>query len=158
MKLSCRILNLWRLDGIVTTCDTICADFQDLRQGSGPSPNVGNMVVVSQEDCLAFWQMFLLAISFRFSPFVTLDKSIRSKTLFLLLLYLKYFKSIGSVKRKGCDITSWNDVQVDWDGYTIGYYGRIFEARNKAKGGSFEVSSSSFHRKLVKETTFWTCL
>jgi len=31
---------------------------------------------------------------------------------------------------------------VDWDGYTIGYYGRIFEARNKAKGGSFEVSSS----------------
>ena len=30
-------------------------------------------------------------------------------------------------------------MQVDWDGYTIGYYGRIFEARNKAKGGSFEV-------------------
>lgn len=29
--------------------------------------------------------------------------------------------------------------QVDWDGYTIGYYGRIFEARNKTKGGSFEV-------------------
>lgn len=30
-------------------------------------------------------------------------------------------------------------LQVDWDGYTIGYYGRIFEARNKSKGGSFEV-------------------
>ncbi|KVH95725.1 Peptidyl-prolyl cis-trans isomerase, FKBP-type [Cynara cardunculus var. scolymus] len=30
-------------------------------------------------------------------------------------------------------------VVVDWDGYTIGYYGRIFEARNKTKGGSFEV-------------------
>ncbi|KAH7365032.1 hypothetical protein KP509_18G005600 [Ceratopteris richardii] len=30
-------------------------------------------------------------------------------------------------------------VVVDWDGYTIGYYGRIFEARNKPKGGSFEV-------------------
>lgn len=30
--------------------------------------------------------------------------------------------------------------KVDWDGYTIGYYGRIFEARNKTKGGSFEVS------------------
>jgi hypothetical protein len=30
-------------------------------------------------------------------------------------------------------------IQVDWDGYTIGYYGRIFEARNKTKGGSFEV-------------------
>ncbi|KAJ6713660.1 PEPTIDYL-PROLYL CIS-TRANS ISOMERASE FKBP19 CHLOROPLASTIC [Salix viminalis] len=24
-------------------------------------------------------------------------------------------------------------VVVDWDGYTIGYYGRIFEARNKTK-------------------------
>jgi hypothetical protein len=32
-----------------------------------------------------------------------------------------------------------NSIQVDWDGYTIGYYGRIFEARNKTKGGSFEV-------------------
>jgi len=31
------------------------------------------------------------------------------------------------------------EFQVDWDGYTIGYYGRIFEARNKTKGGSFEV-------------------
>ncbi|KAM3392905.1 hypothetical protein ACQJBY_013845 [Aegilops geniculata] len=30
-------------------------------------------------------------------------------------------------------------VVIDWDGYTIGYYGRIFEARNKTKGGSFEV-------------------
>ncbi|KAL1565375.1 Peptidyl-prolyl cis-trans isomerase fkbp19, chloroplastic [Salvia divinorum] len=28
-------------------------------------------------------------------------------------------------------------VVVDWDGFTIGYYGRIFEARNKTKGGSF---------------------
>lgn len=34
--------------------------------------------------------------------------------------------------------------QVDWDGYTIGYYGRIFEARNKTKGGSFEVSTRFF--------------
>ena len=28
-------------------------------------------------------------------------------------------------------------VVVDWDGYTIGYYGRPFEARNKPKGSSF---------------------
>lgn len=27
-----------------------------------------------------------------------------------------------------------NTVVIDWDGYTIGYLGRIFEARNKAKG------------------------
>ncbi|RWW16674.1 hypothetical protein GW17_00019434 [Ensete ventricosum] len=33
-----------------------------------------------------------------------------------------------------------NALKVDWDGYTIGYYGRIFEARNKTKGGSFEVN------------------
>ncbi|RLM74806.1 peptidyl-prolyl cis-trans isomerase FKBP19, chloroplastic [Panicum miliaceum] len=38
-------------------------------------------------------------------------------------------------------------VVVDWDGYTIGYYGRIFEARNKTKGGSFEVSIATvFYR------------
>lgn len=34
---------------------------------------------------------------------------------------------------------------MDWDGYTIGYYGRIFEARNKTKGGSFEV----YHYTIV---------
>ncbi|KAK1408736.1 hypothetical protein QVD17_40751 [Tagetes erecta] len=37
-------------------------------------------------------------------------------------------------------------VVVDWDGYTIGYYGRIFEARNKTKGGSFEGDDKSFYR------------
>eukprot|EP00897_Mesotaenium_endlicherianum_P004115 jgi/Mesen1/3731/ME000203S02820 len=36
--------------------------------------------------------------------------------------------------------------KVDWDGFTIGYYGRIFEARNKAKGGSFEGSEKDFFR------------
>ncbi|XP_024397791.1 peptidyl-prolyl cis-trans isomerase FKBP19, chloroplastic isoform X1 [Physcomitrium patens] len=39
-----------------------------------------------------------------------------------------------------------NLVVVDWDGYTIGYYGRIFEARNKAKGGSFEGDEKNFFR------------
>nr|XP_024376659.1 uncharacterized protein LOC112282811 [Physcomitrium patens] len=39
-----------------------------------------------------------------------------------------------------------NAVVVDWDGYTIGYLGRIFEARNKAKGGSFEGDDKSFFR------------
>jgi hypothetical protein len=38
-----------------------------------------------------------------------------------------------------CSLLFVNAHQVDWDGYTIGYYGRIFEARNKTKGGSFEV-------------------
>nr|XP_027100461.1 peptidyl-prolyl cis-trans isomerase FKBP19, chloroplastic-like isoform X2 [Coffea arabica] len=37
-------------------------------------------------------------------------------------------------------------VVVDWDGYTIGYYGRIFEARNKTKGGSFEGGDKEFYK------------
>ncbi|KAF5746368.1 peptidyl-prolyl cis-trans isomerase FKBP19 chloroplastic [Tripterygium wilfordii] len=37
-------------------------------------------------------------------------------------------------------------VMVDWDGYTIGYYGRIFEARNKTKGGSFEGGDKDFFK------------
>jgi hypothetical protein len=37
-------------------------------------------------------------------------------------------------------------VVVDWAGYTIGYYGRIFEARNKTKGGSFEGDEKEFYK------------
>ncbi|KAI4381322.1 hypothetical protein MLD38_007402 [Melastoma candidum] len=40
-------------------------------------------------------------------------------------------------------------VVVDWDGYTIGYYGRIFEARNKTKGGSFEGNDKDFFKFKV---------
>ncbi|EFJ05865.1 hypothetical protein SELMODRAFT_450892 [Selaginella moellendorffii] len=40
-------------------------------------------------------------------------------------------------------------VVVDWAGYTIGYYGRIFEARNKAKGGSFEGNEKELFRFKV---------
>ncbi|GAA0166970.1 chaperone [Lithospermum erythrorhizon] len=37
-------------------------------------------------------------------------------------------------------------VVVDWAGFTIGYYGRIFEARNKSKGGSFEGEDKDFFK------------
>ncbi|PRQ39763.1 putative peptidylprolyl isomerase [Rosa chinensis] len=40
-------------------------------------------------------------------------------------------------------------VVIDWDGYTIGYYGRIFEARNKTKGGSFEGDDKAFFKFRV---------
>lgn len=40
-------------------------------------------------------------------------------------------------------------VVVDWDGYTIGYYGRIFEARNKTKGGSFEGDDKDFYKFIL---------
>ncbi|CAI7801454.1 unnamed protein product [Closterium sp. NIES-53] len=42
-------------------------------------------------------------------------------------------------------------VVVDWAGFTIGYYGRIFEARNKAKGGSFEGNEKDFFRYHVAQ-------
>ena len=35
---------------------------------------------------------------------------------------------------------------VDWDGYTLGYYGRPFEARNKSKGGAFTGEDKDFFR------------
>ncbi|CAN8299613.1 unnamed protein product [Cochlearia groenlandica] len=46
----------------------------------------------------------------------------------------------GPIAKKG------ERVVVDWDGYTIGYYGRIFEARNKTKGGSFEGEEKEFFK------------
>ncbi|KAK9857988.1 hypothetical protein WJX84_004054 [Apatococcus fuscideae] len=36
--------------------------------------------------------------------------------------------------------------EVDWDGYTIGYYGRPFEARNKPKGSSFTGDDKDFFK------------
>lgn len=35
-------------------------------------------------------------------------------------------------------------LTLDWSGYTIGYYGRPFEARNKPKGSSFEGGEKDF--------------
>lgn len=37
-------------------------------------------------------------------------------------------------------------VTVDWSGVTLGYYGRPFEARNKARGGSFTGDEKDFLR------------
>ena len=42
-----------------------------------------------------------------------------------------------------------DDVVVDWAGCTIGYYARIFEARNKAKGGSFSGDDKDYLRFQV---------
>lgn len=40
-------------------------------------------------------------------------------------------------------------VVVDWEGYTIGYYGRPFQSRNKVKGGAFESTEKDFFRWVV---------
>mmetsp|Transcript_39118 Transcript_39118/g.65724 ORF Transcript_39118/g.65724 Transcript_39118/m.65724 type:complete len:280 (-) Transcript_39118:156-995(-) len=42
-----------------------------------------------------------------------------------------------------------DDVVIDWDAYTIGYYGRIVQAKNLAKGGSFEGSEEGYLRFKV---------
>ena len=59
---------------------------------------------------------------------------------------------------KGPSPKKGDQVVVDWDGYTIGYYGRIFEARNKAKGGSFEGNERGFFRFRVGENEVGFCL
>lgn len=35
------------------------------------------------------------------------------------------------VPGSGAEVSEGDTVVIDWDGYTIGYYGRPFEARNK---------------------------
>lgn len=39
-------------------------------------------------------------------------------------------------------------VVFDWEGYTIGYYGRIFKAKNGVKGGAFD-AETEFERFVV---------
>lgn len=44
-------------------------------------------------------------------------------------------------------------VVVDWEGYTIGYYGRPFQTRNKVKGGAFDNTDADFFRWIVGSGT-----
>ena len=41
------------------------------------------------------------------------------------------------VAGKGVSPRAGQTVVIDWDGYTIGYYGRPFEARNKVSSKPF---------------------
>jgi FKBP-type peptidyl-prolyl cis-trans isomerase len=38
---------------------------------------------------------------------------------------------------------------IDWEGYTIGYYGRPFQTRNKVKGGAFDSTESDNFRWVL---------
>lgn len=40
-------------------------------------------------------------------------------------------------------------VSIDWEGYTIGYYGRPFQTRNKVKGGAFDSTQTDYFRFVV---------
>lgn len=44
-------------------------------------------------------------------------------------------------------------VSIDWEGYTIGYYGRPFETRNKVKGGAFDQTTTDYFRWVVGDGT-----
>jgi hypothetical protein len=44
-------------------------------------------------------------------------------------------------------------VSVDWEGYTIGYYGRPFQLRNKVKGGAFDSDQTDYFRWVVGSGT-----
>ena len=51
----------------------------------------------------------------------------------------------------GAEMTPGKKAVVDWDGYTLGYYGRPFEARNKSKGGAFTGDDKDFIRFTVDD-------
>jgi FKBP-type peptidyl-prolyl cis-trans isomerase len=59
------------------------------------------------------------------------------------LQYKVVKEGTGKVATKG------DKVAVDWEGYTIGYYGRPFQTRNGPKGGAFDSSQSDFFRWIV---------
>lgn len=55
------------------------------------------------------------------------------------------------VQGTGAVFTPDKKAVIDWDGYTLGYYGRPFEARNKTKGGAFTGEDKDFIRFTVDD-------
>eukprot|EP00968_Pinguiococcus_pyrenoidosus_P019476 scaffold2119_cov264-Pinguiococcus_pyrenoidosus.AAC.6 len=57
----------------------------------------------------------------------------------------KLYKQVKDVKPGEGDKPRPGDrVVIDWSGYTIGYYGRIFEASGKVQGGAFANEKSLY--------------
>ncbi len=63
------------------------------------------------------------------------------------LQYKVVKEGTGAIAREG------DRVAVDWEGYTIGYYGRPFQVRNGPKGGAFDSTSTDFFRWVVGSGT-----
>eukprot|EP01035_Chromulina_nebulosa_P018234 gene18234-23905_t len=59
------------------------------------------------------------------------------------LQYKLVKEGTGVIPEKG------DRVAVDWEGYTIGYYGRPFQTRNKVKGGAFDSTETDYFRWTV---------
>ena len=55
------------------------------------------------------------------------------------------YKDVRPGSKEGKEYTDESKIAVvDWDGYTLGYYGRPFEARNGPKGGAFNEDKEFF--------------
>ncbi|CAL6336346.1 unnamed protein product [Bathycoccus prasinos] len=55
------------------------------------------------------------------------------------------YKDVRPGSKEGKEYTDESKIAVvDWDGYTLGYYGRPFEARNGPKGGAFNEDKDFF--------------
>ena len=63
------------------------------------------------------------------------------------LQYQDLIQGTGAQPSKG------DTVVVDWSGVTLGYYGRPFEARNKARGGAFTGDDKEFFRFTLGDPT-----
>jgi hypothetical protein len=59
------------------------------------------------------------------------------------LQYKAVTEGTGLTPKKG------DRVVVDWEGYTIGYYGRPFQTRNKVKGGAFDSTEKEYFRWVL---------
>ena len=70
------------------------------------------------------------------------------------LQYKVVKEGTGRTPKKG------DKVVVDWEGYTIGYYGRPFQTRNKVKGGAFDATDgeTDFLRWIVGDGTIVAAL
>lgn len=53
---------------------------------------------------------------------------------------------------KGNSPTVGDRVVIDWEGYTIGYYGRPYEAKGKTKGGAFDAADKEYLRFVLGKT------
>lgn len=62
------------------------------------------------------------------------------------LQYADLVEASSSSNSRELTAESGDTVTVDWAGVTLGYYGRPFEARNKARGGSFTGDEKDFFR------------
>jgi FKBP-type peptidyl-prolyl cis-trans isomerase len=96
-----------------------------------PSPPASDAAVKGYEPMPALAGKDYGKSRMTYSDYVTTDSGLQ---------YQDLVPGTGAQPAKG------QTAVVDWSGVTIGYYGRPFEARNKAKGGAFTGDEKVFFR------------